>query len=102
MTSNRTVRIGGWLAAVAFALALTLEAAPQLHERVHPDAGTANHECAVTLVASGSFHHAVAPPLITERQPIEWFVAIPELNSAFVLSAFLSASVFEHAPPVLS
>ena len=102
MTVQRTSRIGGWLAAMVFAFALTLNAAPQLHERVHWDAGTPNHECAVTFVANGSFNHAAVPPLVSEPQTTEWFVALPDLGSAFVPSSFLAASIFEHAPPVIS
>ena len=102
MMADRTSRIGGWLAAIAFAFALMLSAAPQLHERFHHHADTPNHECAVTLVATGSFDHAATPPLLAEPQTIELAAVILNLRSAFVRSSFLSGSVFEHAPPVFA
>lgn len=92
----------GSVAAFSFFVALALSSAPQLHERFHPDAGTPNHECAITLVATGSFDHAAAPPLIAEPQTIELAFAIPSLRSTFVRSSFLTTSVFEHAPPTFA
>jgi hypothetical protein len=43
-----------------------LAACPELHERLHPDAGEHGHECAVTLFAHGLLDKvspAVTPPL---------------------------------------
>ena len=48
--------------AAAIVLMVGLSAAPNLHERLHPTAGSL-HECAVTLIAFGSCHHGAAEPL---------------------------------------
>jgi hypothetical protein len=49
--------------AAAIVLMVGLSAAPNLHERLHPTAGSL-HECAVTLIAFGSCHHGAAAPLL--------------------------------------
>ena len=53
----------GWLGgitvlvlATAIVLMLGFSVAPNLHERLHPT-GASLHECAVTLIASGSCHY---------------------------------------------
>ena len=91
---------GGLLAAFLFALALA--ASPQLHARFHPDAGSPNHECAVTLIASGKYEQADAPPLFCAPQPAVVFEKIPALAPVWVAAPFLGARIFEHAPPALS
>jgi len=45
--------------------ALALSASPQLHQRVHKDANRVEHNCAVTMIASGSYDHAAHPPLVS-------------------------------------
>ncbi len=84
---------------VAFLFANVLCAAPRLHEKIH---GTANHECVVTLIASGKCEQTDAPPLIFAPQPATQFSKVPALNPIWVPAPFLGASIFEHAPPVLS
>jgi hypothetical protein len=74
--------------------------APRLHAKIHGEA--ANHECAVTLLASGKYEHSDAPPLIFAPQPAAQFSKIPALNPIWVAAPFLGASIFEHAPPALS
>jgi hypothetical protein len=86
----------------AFLWALALSASPQLHERVHPDANSAEHTCAVTFIASGSYHHSTPAPLITAPDPTVQFSKIPALNTQWVQSLFLGASIFEHAPPAFA
>jgi hypothetical protein len=83
-------------------LALTFAVAPQLHERIHPDAAATQHECAVTLIASGKYEHSDVPPLVIVPQPAAQFSKIPALNPIWVAAPFLGASIFEHAPPALS
>jgi hypothetical protein len=85
----------------AFLFALVLSATPQLHEQFHGATGGANHECAVTLLASGNFQHtplaaiALAPPA-----PPKLFV---QAGTTFQLvSAHLEFSLLEHAPPANS
>jgi hypothetical protein len=85
----------------SFFLALVFAVAPQLHERIHPDAATAQHECAVTLIASGKYQQSDAPVLVSAPQPAIQFSTIPALHSVWVAAPFLGASIFEHAPPAL-
>ena len=82
-----------------FLWALALSASPQLHQRVHKDANRAEHSCAVTMIASGSYDHAAHPPLVSVPVPSVHFSKIPALTPQWVESPFLGASVFEHAPP---
>jgi hypothetical protein len=84
--------------ATAIVLMLGLSVEPNLHERLHP-ASASLHECAVTLITSGSCHYgAVAPPLIAPTTALH-LSKIPVLNPHWVESPFLAARVFEHAPP---
>lgn len=87
---------------VSLAFAIVLAVSPQLHQRIHIGAGKSQHECAVTLIASGKCEHAPAAPLIVLPQPIAHFTTIPTLSPLWVPALFLGASVFEHAPPALS
>jgi hypothetical protein len=83
----------------AFLWAVAMSVSPQLHKRVHPDAKQSQHECAVTLIASGNCHHSGAAPLVTALIQAVQFSKIPALNPIWVVSPFLDASIFEHAPP---
>ena len=87
---------------VGFLWALALGASPQLHQRVHKDANRVEHNCAATMIASGSYDHAAHAPLVSAPATAVQFSEIPVLNPLWVLSPFLSASVFEHAPPAHS
>src|SRR2546430_8693415 len=103
---RRTPRIrSGWFGstvvlvlATAIVLMLGLSVAPNLHERLHPTAASL-HECAVTLIVSGSCHHSAAAPLMIAPAIALQFSRILVLNSVWVESPFLGARVFEHAPP---
>jgi hypothetical protein len=83
----------------AFLWALALGASPQLHQRVHPDANPAEHNCAATMIASGNYDHAAHPPLVSAPVPAPQFSKIPALTPCWVQSPFLGACIFEHAPP---
>lgn len=96
----RAIVASGLLAAFLFALALA--ASPQLHARLHADAGASNHECAVTLIATGKYEQADAPPVLVSPQPAVVFEKIPALAPVWVAVPFLGARIFEHAPPALS
>jgi hypothetical protein len=87
------------LVSTAFLWSVALSASPRLHERIHPDGNQSQHECAVTLVASGNCQHSAAAPLVTAPIPAVQFSKIPMLNPIWVASPFLGASIFEHAPP---
>jgi hypothetical protein len=83
----------------AFFWALALSASPQLHQRVHTDANRVEHNCAVTMIASGSYNHAAHPPMVSAPVPAVQFSKIPALTPCWVQSPFLGACIFEHAPP---
>ena len=83
----------------AFLCALALSASPQLHQRVHYDANRAEHTCAVTMIASGSYDHAAHAPLVSAPVEAVQFSKIPALTPCWVQSPFLGACIFEHAPP---
>jgi hypothetical protein len=89
------------LLAAAIVLMLGLSVAPNLHERLHPKAASL-HECAVTLIASGSCHHTAAAPLVIAPATAVQFPKILALDSIWVESLFLGACIFEHAPPAHS
>jgi len=84
---------------VGFLWALALGASPQLHQRVHKDANRVEHNCAATMIASGSYDHAAHPPLVGAPVPAHQFSEIPALTPCWVQSPFLGAHIFEHAPP---
>jgi len=86
------------LLAVAIVFMLGLSVAPNLHERLHPTAASL-HECAVTLIASGSCHYTAAAPLMIAPATALQFSKIPALNPIWLVAPFLSACIFEHAPP---
>lgn len=86
----------------AFFLALTLAVCPQLHERVHPDSGSAQHECAVTLISAGNAEQATVPVILCLPEPARVFETIPAVHPVWVEPPFLGSSIFEHAPPGLS
>jgi len=84
---------------VALLFAIALSASPQLHARLHPDANRGNHECAVTLIASGNYDHATPTPVVAPPSPAVQFSTIPALTPQWVEPLFLGACIFEHAPP---
>jgi hypothetical protein len=87
------------LVSAAFLWALALSASPQLHQRVHKEANRVEHNCAATMIASGSYDHAAHPPLVSAPVPVIHFSKIPALTPQWVESPFLGARIFEHAPP---
>jgi hypothetical protein len=87
------------LVSVTFLWALALSASPQLHQCVHTDATRVEHNCAATMIASGSYDHAAHPPLVGIRVPSIHLSNIPALTPQWVEPPFLGASIFEHAPP---
>jgi hypothetical protein len=95
---ERSRRFIAALLSAAFLWALALSVSPRLHERLHADANRVDHTCAVTFVSSGSYDHSIAPPPIPAPAPVE-FSNVATLHSHWVPSFFLSARIFEHAPP---
>jgi hypothetical protein len=93
--------ITSWVCA-AFLSALALSVSPRWHESIHPKAKTAEHECAVTLIGSGSYHKAAPAPRVLVPAPAAQFRIVPALHPVWVASPFLGARIFEHAPPARS
>lgn len=80
---------------------LLLAASPELHEKLHSDAGHEGHECAVALFASGSCENPCSSPVISEQ--IEFITAnLPSCARDYVPSCFLAGRILEHAPPALA
>jgi len=87
--------------ATAIVLMLGFSVTPNLHERLHPT-GASLHECAVTLIASGSCHYNAASPQMIAPTTALHLSKIPALSPQWVESPFLAARIFEHAPPAHS
>src|SRR5438874_11753461 len=83
----------------AFLWALALSASPQLHQRVHKDANRVEHNCAATMISSGSYDHAAHPPLVGTPVPSVHFSKITALTPQWVESRFVGASILENASP---
>jgi len=97
--ANRERAFVAIFVSTAFLWTLALSTSPQLHQRVHSDADRVEHNCAVTMIASGNYDHAAQPPLVSAPVPVIHFSRIPALTPQWVESPFLSACIFEHAPP---
>src|SRR4051812_3800617 len=84
-----------------FLFTLLLAAIPQLHERIHASSGAANHECAVTLLASGHYQHTptVTISLVPRTPPATFAHALADFG---LVHAHLEFSLLEHAPPAVS
>jgi hypothetical protein len=103
MRSSRSDRaVVATFLGLAFLWTLALTASSQLHERIHRDANRGSHVCAITMVASGNYHHSPAAPLFSVSDLVDQFSSIPALTPQWVESAFLLARIFEHAPPALA
>jgi hypothetical protein len=82
-----------------FLWAFALSSSPQLHQRVHADANRVEHNCAATMIASGSYDHAAQAVLVSAPVQALQFSKISALTPCWVQSPFLGACIFEHAPP---
>jgi hypothetical protein len=84
-----------------FLIIAALAASPHLHQLFHHDADRGDHECAVTVMISGGSDGSPVPQILDAgtRFPIA-FDFSPEILSYDVAPLFLSAHVFEHAPPL--
>jgi hypothetical protein len=90
------------LVLAAFLWALTLSVSPGLHQISHPAAAQTEHTCAATLMASGSCQGVAPVGCLTLSSNSVCFSKVPALFPEWVSSPFLSALVFEHAPPATS
>jgi hypothetical protein len=85
----------------AVLFAFILSAVPHLHEQIHATSSAANHECAVTLLASGKYQHTPNIAIcVTPPAPPTSFA--PTLVESCFVSAHLEFSLLEHAPPAVS
>lgn len=86
------------LVAACVVLAVGLSVSPDLHEKLHHDAGHAHHECLVTMIASGGMDHVTPAPVavstITSSDAV-----VRHWHPVWVRPLFLDGSVLEHAPP---
>jgi hypothetical protein len=90
--------VASWICASLLS-ALALSVSPHWHDLIHPDAKSAKHECAVTLVSSGAFKQSTPAPLVVAPTPALQFCFVPALHPVWVASPFIGARIFEHAPP---
>src|SRR5262249_7308582 len=86
----------------AFSWTLLVSISPRLHGCIHSDANRADHVCAITLIASGSYEHAGQPPVTSAPQFDVCFSATTSLTHTWVKPLFLNAHIFAHAPPAHS
>jgi hypothetical protein len=93
--------IASWTCA-ALLLAFALSVLPHWHELLHSDAKAPRHECAVTLVSSGTHHQPAPAPLVTAPVPALQLAFVPALHPVWVPTSFVGASIFEHAPPAFA
>jgi hypothetical protein len=82
-------------------VAVALTASPKLHELLHHDADRGEHQCAVTVLFSGgSDDSPVAQVFDVDALFASAPNFLPEIHSPDVAPLFLTAHVFEHAPPL--
>jgi hypothetical protein len=86
----------------AFSWTLLVSASPQLHARIHADANSSGHACAITLIASGSYEHATQAPIVSPPEFGVRFRSSTTLASTWVKPLFLNTHIFAHAPPAHS
>jgi hypothetical protein len=102
LNSERNIRFTASILISALLLALTLAAAPQLHARIHKDSSATDHQCAATLISSGSYEHSASPDILSAPQLADHVSTIAIFTSCWGPALFLGASIFEHAPPARS
>jgi hypothetical protein len=86
---------------LTFLWVLALSVSPQLHERIHVDAGKAEHSCAVTLISAGNYEHVTPQPVVATERPAFGEALLLPLTTVGV-SLFKGVAPLEHAPPAQS
>ena len=77
-----------------------LAGSPQLHRLFHHDADRGDHECIVTIMISGGSDGSPVPQVLDAEAIFRTASDFSsEIETPDVASLFLSAYVFEHAPP---
>ena len=88
--------IGTLIPTLLFAFSLSV--APQVHERIHGDASSPAHQCAVTMFAAGNCDPAACDQIFVDGKLLPSAAAFqPQRLSIFV--APVGMSILEHAPP---
>jgi hypothetical protein len=103
LIGGKSATLRACVAALLFcsvALSAGLSAAPQLHEWLHKVDQTSAHECAATLLSSGSWETAGGEPPTTPPSAVLLAAIFPA--SSVPLRARVEFSVLEHAPPALT
>ena len=97
---NETLRRVWSVVCLASFLALLLfTSSPRLHKLIHPDADSADHECAITMLAHGQVSGPVAPPVLVAFVPVVLFL-LPRTQLAPV-SSFDYRFSSSRAPPLM-
>ncbi len=93
-------RVVGWLLALHLLLALGLQFAPTLHRDLHPDADSAEHDCMLTVLQTGSVELLpVSPPIAT---PAVFGPNIPARELQILLPALADRLLSGRAPPAFA
>lgn len=95
----RATSVALLFAALAFAIGLS--ASPQLHHWLHQTGDWSQHECAATLLSSGSVEHFDGAPTFAAPRGAPSVPACEMPLVAPVLPS-LEFTRLEHAPPALS
>jgi len=84
-------------------IVVALAGSPRLHQLFHHDADGSDHECAVTVMVSGGSDDSPIPQVFEAGAilPVVLDFLLPETHSRDVAPLFLSAHIFEHAPPLV-
>jgi hypothetical protein len=101
-TAAKPSRFRALIASLLFcsvAFAIGLSAAPQLHDALHKGE-RATHECAATLLSSGTWEHSALEPVLAAPIPAPHTVRFIDIALRF--AARPRTSILEHAPPALS
>ena len=81
-------------------VAVALTASPKLHELLHHDADHGEHQCVVTVMLSGGSDDSPSQVFDVGALFASAPDFLPEIHSRDVAPLFLTAHVFEHAPPL--
>jgi hypothetical protein len=92
-------RIWSVVCLAGFLALLLFTSSPQLHKLIHPDADSADHECAITMLAHGHVDTPMAQPVLVAFVAAVFFL-LPLLQSA-VFSYFDYRLCPSRAPPRL-
>jgi hypothetical protein len=79
--------------------AIGLSAVPQLHDALHHGDRT-THQCAATLLSSGTWEHSALEPILAAPPPPPATVSF--VDAGLRVIARPETSILEHAPPALS